>query len=392
MKYIKELDAVRGLAILSVVASHWFPSDSFLHKGAEAINAPNIFFTISGFLITKILLGDRAKAEQYEYSKLFVFRNFFFKRVLRIFPAYYLLLFLFYLINTAPFNYAPYLSFTSNFYIYSTKDWGPVAHLWSMAVEEQFYLIWPWLILFINKKLLPYTIFLFVVIGIVSHWMLPDNEFRTIVTSTCFDALALGALFAWVITYHPGHLPKVYTGLSVLAAISLVLFIISLVAGSFYMLPKRTLTAVMIVWLLAYFLTKQHPARKLGFIFKNNLLISIGKMSYGIYLYHTVLPFYFHKIYAVVYSYVPVPMVLQKSRYFYPAQSFILLLCVSWLSWKFFEMPIQNLKKYFKTPTSKIPRPSTESNAANLPQADRFISEEQLQLVLPVSKDVANGQ
>jgi peptidoglycan/LPS O-acetylase OafA/YrhL len=142
----------------------------------------------------------------------------------------------------------------------------------------------------------------------------------------------------------------VYTGLSVLAAMSLVLFVTSLIAGSFYMLPKRTLTAVMIVWLLAYFLMKQHPARRLGFVFKNKLLINIGKMSYGIYLYHTVLPFYFHKVYAVVYSYVPVPAVLKESRYFYPAQSFILLLGVSWLSWKFFESPIQNLKKVFQNP------------------------------------------
>jgi peptidoglycan/LPS O-acetylase OafA/YrhL len=375
MKYIKELDAV----------------DTLLHKGAEAINAPNIFFTISGFLITKILLGDREKATQYEYSRLRVFKNFFLKRVLRIFPAYYLLLFLFYLINTQQFNYGPYLSFTSNFYIYNTKNWGPVAHLWSMAVEEQFYLVWPWLILFISKKLLPYTIFLFVAIGIVSHWALPDDAFRTILTFTCFDALALGALFAWAVTYHGRHLPKVYTWLSVLAAISLILFVTHLIAGSFFFLPQRTLTAIMIVWLLAYFITKQHPGRRLGFIFKNKLLITIGKMSYGIYLYHTVMPFYFYKIYSVVYSYVPVPMILQKSRYFYPAQSFILLLGVSWLSWKFFETPLLNFKKYLKNPTSKVVPPATESTEAAQAQAERFLGEEQLQLAMPVPKDVANS-
>lgn len=96
--------------------------------------------------------------------------------MLRIFPSYYLLLFIVYLINkTEPIAYGYYLSFTANFYIYDTKLWGQITHLWSIAVEEQFYLIWPWVILFINKKMLPFAILFFLLTGILSQRVVPDN-------------------------------------------------------------------------------------------------------------------------------------------------------------------------------------------------------------------------
>jgi peptidoglycan/LPS O-acetylase OafA/YrhL len=380
MKYIKELDAVRGLAILSVLVDHWFPTNSIFFKGAEIINAPNIFFTISGFLITKILLGDRAKAEQYAYGKGVVFKNFFFKRVLRIFPPYYLLLFLVYLINKVEvINYGPYLTFMSNYYIYDTKVWGQITHLWSMAVEEQFYLIWPWLILFSPKKWLPYTILAFAAIGIISQRFLPDNDFSPILTFSCFDALALGAFLSWLITRYPYHLPKIYRILSILAAISLVLFIKNQVTDRFYTLSSRTLTAIMVTWLLAYFITKPNPARRLSFIFKNKQLITIGKMSYGIYLYHSVLPFYSYLLYEFIFSFIPVPRTIWKHPYVYIAENFVLLLLISWLSWKFFETPILNLKKHFNNPKLQKPATAAAIAEAALPQAESQLNKEGLQ-------------
>jgi peptidoglycan/LPS O-acetylase OafA/YrhL len=381
MKYIKELDAVRGLAILSVLVDHWFPRNSILFEGAEIINAPNIFFTISGFLITKILLGDRAKAEQYGYGKGVIFKNFFFKRVLRIFPPYYLLLFLVYLINkNEAIDYGPYLSFTSNYYIYDTKVWGQITHLWSMAVEEQFYLIWPWVILLTPKKWLPYTIVAFAAIGIVSQRFLPDNEFSPILTFSCFDALALGAFFSWLITRYPQHLPRIYKILSILAVLSLALFVKNQITDRFYTFSNRTLTAIMIIWLLAYFLTKPNPARRLSFIFKNKPLITIGKMSYGIYLYHSVLPFYSYRLYNVVYSHLSLPMSIWKNRYFYITENFVLLMLISWLSWKFFETPILNLKKYFNNPKPQKAAPATTAEVP-LPQAESQLNEEGLRPV-----------
>lgn len=356
MKYIKELDAVRGLAILSVLVDHWFPKDTVFFEIAEIINAPNIFFTISGFLITKILLGDRAKAEQLAYSKGVVFKNFFFKRMLRIFPPYYLLLGIVYLINkTEAIHYGPYLSFTSNYYIYDAKEWGQITHLWSMAVEEQFYLIWPWLILFSPKKWLPYAILLFAGIGIFSQRVLPDNEFSPILTFACFDALALGAFLSWLITRYPQHVPKIYKILTILAAISLALFIKNQLTDRFYTFSNRTLTAIMIMWVLVYFISKPNPARRLSFIFKNKPLILIGKMSYGIYLYHSVLPFYSYRLYNVIYKFIPMPFAIQKNVYFYIAENVVLLLLLSWLSWTYFETPILNLKKYFSNPKPQTP-------------------------------------
>src|SRR5437868_7455758 len=119
MTYIKQLDALRGVAIICVLIDHWFPNGGWFYAVINKVNAPNIFFTISGFLITKILLGDKKKAENYNYDKRVVIKNFFLKRVLRIFPAYFFLLIIVYLLKLNPSNdWKYYLTFTSNFYIY----------------------------------------------------------------------------------------------------------------------------------------------------------------------------------------------------------------------------------------------------------------------------------
>jgi peptidoglycan/LPS O-acetylase OafA/YrhL len=305
-----------------------------------------------------------------------------------------LLLLAVYLINKQePINYGPYLSFTANYYIYESKVWGQITHLWSMAVEEQFYLIWPWIILLSPKKLLPYTILLFAAAGIISQRILPNNEFSLILTFACFDALALGALLAWAVTYHAQHLPKIYKLLSVLAFISLLLFVKNHITDRFYLLSNRTLTAIMMSWVLLHFMTKQHPVRRLSFIFKNKLLINIGRMSYGIYLYHSVLPFYSYKLYSVVYKYIPIPLVLQKNRYFYIAENFVLLMLISWLSWKFFETPLLNLKKYFSNPKPQALTPAVATGTeAALPLPESFVAKETLRSITPHFKDVPNRQ
>ena len=170
MKYIKGLDTVRALAVLVVIVSHWgFPvvlGPKFYAVLNNIIGFGRfgliIFFVLSGFLITSILLHEKEKYE--DKPKFDSLKKFFIRRVLRIFPIYYILLFIMFLTND-PYirdHIWYYLGYSSNLLRETDKV---LPHFWSLAVEEQFYLIWPWIILFANKKSLKFIFLASIEIG-----------------------------------------------------------------------------------------------------------------------------------------------------------------------------------------------------------------------------------
>jgi peptidoglycan/LPS O-acetylase OafA/YrhL len=347
MRYIKQLDAIRAIAIFFVLCNHWLPENNALNKASTIISAPDIFFTISGFLITAILFKERNKADACGAGKTQVFKNFFIKRALRIFPAYYLTILVTYIVkhDSAP-DYTSYLTFTANFYMYHNKYWGYMAHLWSMSVEQQFYLFWPFIMLLIPKRFLLCTIILFIVIGISSQRIIPEEGFTSLLPQTCFDTLGLGALLAWIVIFKIELLPTVYKGLQILAIISVMIIITQTLWEEFYFLSHRTLVAIIVTWLIAYFILNGSEANKFpASIFNNKGLILIGKISYGIYLYHLTLFFYSPKILYPLRQYMPLPNIIKQNLYFFLLENFVILLVLSWLSWKYFELPISNLKK-----------------------------------------------
>jgi peptidoglycan/LPS O-acetylase OafA/YrhL len=152
--YMPELDTLRGIAILAVLLLHGFywqyPEFHFSGLTKEFVVATkagwlgvNLFFVLSGFLITGILLDSRDRPDYY--------RSFYFRRALRILPAYYLLLAFLLLLRQASPEYVG-LSFIylSNVTVLFgvANDYGP---LWSLAVEEHYYILWPSLV----KRLTP---------------------------------------------------------------------------------------------------------------------------------------------------------------------------------------------------------------------------------------------
>jgi peptidoglycan/LPS O-acetylase OafA/YrhL len=351
MKYIPQLDSIRALSILLVIISHWFPQDTLLYNIAETINAPNIFFTISGFLITKILISDRLKSERAGIGKKVIFKNFYIKRLLRIFPGYYLLLMIVFIFNHfEKIDYIYYLTFTSNIHIFQMGVWGQITHLWTMAVEEQFYLVWPWVILFVSIKRLPFVMCLFLLTGVISQYFGSNPEFFPILTFTCLDALSLGALLAWVLMMKPELLVKIYPFITIAAIISASTLLLHIFYKGFYYLPNRTLAAITTIFIISYFSINGNKNTYDSFIFRNKLLIQIGKMSYGIYLFHHILLFYTQRPFFHLNKHLPFSDSIKYNHYLFLAENFCLLMIIASLSWKYFEMPIQNLKNRLKTP------------------------------------------
>ncbi len=217
------LDGLRGIAILSVIACHVrLGADSFaLDRGVSSVfgfgvHGVDLFFVLSGFLITGILL-DTKDSPGY-------FRVFYARRTLRIFPLYYLYLALrllvapalahhFHLAETpmlTPQQHGGYFwLYTANLLtaIHSeTVIQGGLFHMWSLAVEEQFYLFWPLLVFFVRPKNLARVCAALIVLSFALRFYLVNTGEEAMAASLTIcrvDALAAGALIALAVRYKP---------------------------------------------------------------------------------------------------------------------------------------------------------------------------------------------
>lgn len=355
MKYIKQLDSLRGIAVILVVIYHWLPYNTMFNTYPNRLFDVDIFFVLSGFLITNILFNGRNKAEELGISKTLVFKNFYLRRALRIFPAYYLTIFIIVILHISniiitdiKYEFIYCLTYTINFYFYNMKYWGELtSHLWTLAVEEQFYLIWPFVILMMPKKYLLHAITVFIFIGVISQSLIHDMEHGYLPTYTCFDSFGLGALISWISIYKPQYLNKMYKVFRLLAGTSLIIFIIVFIADNSVFIPQqRTLRSLMAAWVISYIIIKGETDKlQFSFLFNNSLLIFLGKISYGIYLYHLFLPWDLQILDTYINKHLP-PFAGTYINYIYFAENIILLILISWLSYRFFEMPILSLKKY----------------------------------------------
>jgi peptidoglycan/LPS O-acetylase OafA/YrhL len=314
----------------------------------------DIFFTISGFLITQFVLNYRYKAESLHTKRTTVLKNFYLRRVLRIFPVYYLTILAMLILNhrlalsVTRNEIIADLTYTNNFYVYFNKVW-PVAspHFWSLAVEEQFYLLWPLLMLFLPKRFLFRTILCAVLVGLISQLLVSDYQFGYILTHTCFDCFGIGGFLAYWVVYTPDRLMKFYKIICILAIIGL--FILAL--DWYYNLSirfGRFVHAILSVWLINYILIFKNRKTLMIRLLSSKVLISVGKVSYGIYLYHVLYMYIGYKLWGLyVFPYLTFVQP-QYLPWIFLLVNFWLLYFIAWVSWKLVEQPFLSLKKRFQ--------------------------------------------
>jgi peptidoglycan/LPS O-acetylase OafA/YrhL len=359
--YIPQLDALRAIAVLLVIIHHWLPHKSVLNFLPNGRLGVNIFFVLSGFLITSILLKGKKQAEKQQVTTGDLFKTFYIRRTLRIFPIYYLFLLILWFIKDADVRQdgVYYWTYTSNYLFYNQGMFAArTAHLWSLGVEEQFYLFWPWLIVFIRRKFLPYFIGLTAVIGIsINYIFLSKGWWIEITTPACLDAFAMGAGLSFLIAYRQDLIKKFQAYYIYFLLISLLLFVLDVYKVSF--LPPRTVHSLLGIALIYYCLFKNNNAVA-NFILNNKWLIRLGKISYGIYLYHLVVPELWENAnnwlvthHADFFFTNSVSPELRTAWIF--IQQFILLLIISAVSWTLLEKPVNNLKKAFTLKAKPFP-------------------------------------
>ena len=363
-KTVLALDGVRGLAILGVMLHHscsrltaGFSVQQFmnwlLHLGWAGVD---LFFVLSGFLITGILLDSR---EAVNY-----FRSFYARRALRIFPLYYLFLatgFLAFPLFVSP-RWMPtpsdrwlYFCYLTNWQVLWVGPWGPsvMAHLWSLAVEEQFYFCWPLVVWALRPvRLLP-TLLVSegLVIVIRTAWVLEYGPSQAVVIATIsrMDGLLLGAVCAIVIRRYqiPGRFIQMCPFLIFIGLFSYIVML--LVSGDrdrfteSLGFPLLSLCFALVV-LYAALTDCQHG--RIQSVLHNSTLVKTGKYAYGLYIYHV--PLFYAGDRIIDRS---VPASIRQSTWFgYASTAILIAVCylIAKLSYNVFECHFLKLKRKFE--------------------------------------------
>jgi len=281
-KYYPHLDGLRAVAVVGVLIQHWF--DQFnLMIGTWGVT---LFFVISGYLITGIILDLRASGLSQRAAAV----EFFAKRTLRLFPAYYLvLLCASLLIEGLKRDWIWYALYLSNLLPFFREEMHLVP-TWSLAVEEQFYLVWFFVVFALPLKRLPALIVACILLAPLSRYvMLAEGyDFAARLLWTNCDALAAGALLCFWI--RDGKELPPWLGI-----VSLAVFALTVLAVGKYSVLQPGVGAVVpsaIVFVSVYLVWHaQHGfTGVVAWLLGNPIVIYLGKISYGIYLYHMIAP------------------------------------------------------------------------------------------------------
>ncbi len=308
MKRVATLDGIRGLAILFVLFWHYYCvnlDNSSVPALATIKNlfsfswmGVDLFFVLSGYLITGIL-WDHRNAHNY-YSV------FYFRRACRILPIYFLILLSFFLLvsfsslssdslnwlTANPMSFWSYATFTQNFAMVYEGTFG--AHYlgvtWSLAVEEQFYILIPLIVRAASRRQIICILSFFIILAPILRYFSPGFQ-ALILTPWRGDSLLSGALLAILMRDEKFTAKVRLHRVSILvgAVVSLLAVVVwsyfSVVENSNLHPPFAIFSCALIILALDPDLSRTLPQLFL----KNSILIWLGKRSYGIYLFHQIM-------------------------------------------------------------------------------------------------------
>lgn len=304
IKYRPEIDGLRAIAVISVIIYHL--NENWLSGGFLGVD---IFFVISGFLITGIIITE---IQQNSFS----LKQFYTRRIKRIYPAFITVMALVSLIASVIFIYNDFnqlrktielaTAFLSNFYLGLTQGYfdlsaneNPVLHIWSLAVEEQYYLIFPLILILAYKKfreikaLFIITLILFFILLATSF--IPANFYKEVLhqpniyylSNLRFPELLVGSLLA---IYHnlsnKVQLSKQVNNILAILSTLLLFSCLFLMNNNIAYIPGITLILPCIFTALIIHTTSQNNIIKL--CLSNKVIVFIGKISYSLYLYHWI--------------------------------------------------------------------------------------------------------
>lgn len=347
MSRIPSLDGFRAISILLILFCHarlsaGFPNSPLLIDIArQAEVGVTVFFVISGFLITYLLLSEEAK------NGAISLKAFYARRAFRILPVYFLyIVFILVWRNFETFgltngNLAHIFTFTVNFD--KNKDWF-LGHFWSLSVEEQFYFFWPAMLILFRKHLKPVLLALIVYSCISRIIAYKFPQYSTFALAPFFsysDAIFIGAFGGILFFGKPQWLQKgIFKSYPAqLAALFLfLLFVYCTEHGKLGLIAlpigNVIISASVLFLIVAYIFPSSSPVYK---FLNNKIILHIGILSYSIYIWQEF--FFIGEI---------------KGWWRTFPYNIIIIYLVSLASYYLWERPFLHIKKRFSTPKMQI--------------------------------------
>lgn len=344
--HIHGLDGLRAIAVIAVVWHHSHPGVAWLPASANGFLGVDLFFALSGWLITTLLLQERERCGRISLW------NFYVRRALRIFPLYYALLALLSLY----FLRAPQSTLAADFFqalpYHATyvSNWvqpdSLMAITWSLSTEEQFYLVWPPLLVWLGGRAVPWLLAFLVLnqavnFGVLDAWLRTAGmpyESRDILQAT-FTPIVLGVLMAFGLRDKRAGawLKRRLTAPMLWALVAVTLLWINW-PGDLRGAPRLGFHVLVTLLIAGIVLQPGHPVVR---ALQWRPLAYVGTVSYGVYLLHKPALEGAHRL-------------LAKAGLDAPGGLFLLGLLLSVLaaslSFRFFERPLLGLKERFRSP------------------------------------------
>lgn len=300
---IPSLDGARALSIAAVLAWHAYESLpepvralSFMHFLANQGLGVNVFFAISGFLITHLLLKEDAACRSIDL------RRFYFRRTLRIFPPFYAFLAVMAILALtgirpqAPEELLSAATYTWNYTANQTPGWD-LAHSWSLSLEEQFYLLWPACLVFLGprraQRFAVAALVLSPISRLLTYALVPAWRGHIgMMLHTRVDCILFGCVLAlcWKSTSFQSKLKQLHRAWILWAMLLFLCIGSPLLRGRFhgsYDLPLGlTLESACITVLLAWAI--QNPAARVGRFLNHPVAVHFGVRSYSLYIWQQI--------------------------------------------------------------------------------------------------------
>ncbi|MCQ2959984.1 MAG: acyltransferase [Bacteroidales bacterium] len=347
-RHIKNLDTFRAIAAIVVMIGHIelfrlqkFGSE-FFYFMPSGHTAVMLFFVISGFLITYLLTQEK---ERYGQISL---KAFYLRRIFRIWPVYYLVLLIsaFFIDSLSWSNVLYAVTILPNVSHSIGCGWSGSPQIWSIGVENLFYIFFPFVIMFIREERIPMLLILFIVCyALLPHFIAFinirtwQNETLEMINNSFFynnkfDSLAIGCLIGYLYAKNHTWLKYLYN-----RYVFFVCLFVSIVCWFGNIETKHFNDEFMSV-LFAVVILNVCTNNNLKINIENSVTKFLGKISYGIYMYHWIVLLF-------TFKYLPIKNDILSTTLLY---IFVLLttILIAWLSYNTFEKYFLNIKKQFE--------------------------------------------